>query len=269
MLKQRIITGIILLIGMCTALFWATDDIWTILCGVLALLILWEYARLQKMSVNTIKIYLLLSSIIGLWLFLSKAQAPDFIHIFILFFWLLIVPLQLKWQWHIKQTLWQMALGWLMLIPFWQAMVWLRLGEQKHIWSFLALMALVWVADIGAYIFGRLWGKRKLAPSISPGKSWEGAVGGVLSVWIYLALVTHWGLFPAYSAIYWYIPIGLVLTAVSIEGDLLESLFKRHAQVKDSSRLLPGHGGVYDRTDSLIAVLSVVSSGLALGAPSL
>lgn len=269
MLKQRIITGIILLIGMCAMLFWASADVWAIFSGAITLLILWEYARLQKMSITGIKVYLLLSVIIGLWLFLSQIVVPDVVHIAILFFWLIAVPLRLKYTRAIPWIPWKALLGWLMFIPFWRAMLVLRPSADGAYWSILALMGLVWVADIGAYIVGRLCGKHKLAPQISPGKSWEGAVGGAIGVLIYLFAITRMDIFTHYAQWWIILPIGLILTAVSIEGDLLESLFKRQAEVKDSSRLLPGHGGVYDRTDSLIAVLSVVASCLALGAPPL
>jgi phosphatidate cytidylyltransferase len=134
----------------------------------------------------------------------------------------------------------------------------------------LSIMALVWVADIFAYTFGRIFGGKwitqKLAPSISPGKSWEGALGGLLGV-LLLAFVWLWAdsefLFDSKSMYailfarhYWLMPIAVLLLGVmSITGDLLESLFKRSAGVKDSSGLLPGHGGVLDRVDALLPVL--------------
>ena len=131
----------------------------------------------------------------------------------------------------------------------------------------LSILALVWAADIGGYVFGRalggkLTGGRKLAPSISPGKTWEGAVGGFVSV---LLVGAVWAGFDAsshtlYSALWqrgliWFLAGLAFLTAMSIVGDLIESLVKRAAGVKDSSRLLPGHGGVLDRIDALLPTL--------------
>ena len=127
----------------------------------------------------------------------------------------------------------------------------------------LSILMIVWLADIGAYFAGRAFGKRKLAPAISPGKTWEGGVGGLCAV-IVAAVVVVW-LIPLEDNIAWriyvrYGPVamlaGLVLlVALSIVGDLLESKLKRRRGFKDSSNLLPGHGGVLDRIDSLIPVL--------------
>jgi phosphatidate cytidylyltransferase len=127
----------------------------------------------------------------------------------------------------------------------------------------LSVMAIVWVADIGAYFAGKAFGKRKLAPSISPGKSWEGAIGGWLAVILIAAVTTA---IPQFGETFapkvqykwgWigFIMIMTLLVIASIVGDLFESQLKRRAGVKDSSNLLPGHGGVLDRIDALIPAL--------------
>jgi phosphatidate cytidylyltransferase len=128
-------------------------------------------------------------------------------------------------------------------------------------WLLLAAMALVWVADIAAYFTGRAFGKRKLAPAISPGKTWEGVAGAVVGVMIYGAVVLN------FSPLAGNVPLAapllvlllLVLTAVSVMGDLFESLLKRQAGIKDSSNLLPGHGGVLDRIDALTSTLPLAA----------
>jgi phosphatidate cytidylyltransferase len=134
----------------------------------------------------------------------------------------------------------------------------------------LSVLSIVWIADIGAYFAGKMFGKHKLAPSISPGKSWEGAIGGWLAVMLAATIVimgwptadifavrlhAAWGWLGAWSML-------SLIVAASIVGDLFESQLKRRAGVKDSSALLPGHGGVLDRIDSLIPVLplAVLSS---------
>jgi phosphatidate cytidylyltransferase len=131
----------------------------------------------------------------------------------------------------------------------------------------LSVMAIVWIADIGAYFSGKAFGKRKLAPSISPGKSWEGAIGGALAV---LAL-TSASVFSAalqdtfaahlQRSLGWVgmLAVLLVVVAASVVGDLFESMLKRRAGMKDSSNLLPGHGGVLDRIDALIPVLPLAA----------
>jgi phosphatidate cytidylyltransferase len=127
----------------------------------------------------------------------------------------------------------------------------------------LYMLTLVWLADIGAYFSGRKFGKRKLAPSISPGKTWEGVYGGVLVnlIWILLVfwLIDGWGigLLP-------FVMIGIATVAISVVGDLFESVLKREAGVKDSGQLLPGHGGVLDRIDSVIAATPVFVSGFMI-----
>jgi phosphatidate cytidylyltransferase len=117
----------------------------------------------------------------------------------------------------------------------------------------------VWLADIAAYFFGRTFGKRKLAPSISPGKTWEGAIGGGVAVVVYgfmLAPQLPGKLSANYGLL---LLVLIVLVAISIIGDLFESLLKRQAGLKDSSNVLPGHGGVLDRIDSLTSTLPLVA----------
>jgi phosphatidate cytidylyltransferase len=145
---------------------------------------------------------------------------------------------------------------------------WLALYQAKIMGTafLLSCLALVWIADIAAYFAGRRWGRRKLAPTISPGKSWEGVVGGMLAVQLFafawLALAAQWPLLEGsvFAALlqhgYPLLVLGLLfLTAMSVVGDLIESLIKRSAGAKDSSQLLPGHGGVLDRMDALLPTL--------------
>jgi len=142
------------------------------------------------------------------------------------------------------------AVGFLVIVP---AAVALAVLPPVEV---LAVLVLVWIADTAAYFVGRAWGRRKLAPSISPGKSWEGAFGGVVAAVAYAIICGTflWGnAWPAYLA------AAVVLAAISIVGDLFESAAKRQAGVKDSGTLLPGHGGILDRIDSATAVLPVAA----------
>jgi phosphatidate cytidylyltransferase len=145
---------------------------------------------------------------------------------------------------------------------------WLAIFQSKQVGInfMLSIFALVWIADIAAYFAGKAFGRRKLAPSLSPGKSWEGVWGGVLGVWVLAlcwVLADQQALFDSPSIfsllmtqgwVYFLLSITF-LTAMSVVGDLLESMVKRHAGVKDSSQLLPGHGGVLDRVDALLPTL--------------
>jgi phosphatidate cytidylyltransferase len=151
-------------------------------------------------------------------------------------------------------------------------LAWLALAQARLVGVnfLLSVMVLVWVADIGAYFAGRAWGGRfsrtKLAPSISPGKSWEGVWGGMAGV-LALALAWAWAdaaWQPSVASFYtrlaaqgwWLLAVAMVfMAAMSVVGDLVESLIKRSAGVKDSSGLLPGHGGVLDRVDALLPTL--------------
>lgn len=149
------------------------------------------------------------------------------------------------------------AAGFLVILP---AALALALLEPAEI---LAVLVLVWIADTAAYFVGRSLGRRKLAPSISPGKTWEGAAGGLGGALIYAVLLgAFWG--PAWWA---YLAIAAVLTVLSIIGDLFESAAKRQAGVKDSGTLLPGHGGIMDRIDSATATLPVCALLLSLPNP--
>jgi phosphatidate cytidylyltransferase len=133
----------------------------------------------------------------------------------------------------------------------------------------LSVMALVWIADIGAYFSGKAFGKRKLAPTISPGKSWEGAIGGGIAVLLLSTLAIVFGgalladtfVVRLQASLGWVATFAIlvVITAASVVGDLYESQLKRRAGVKDSSKLLPGHGGVLDRIDALVPVLPLAA----------
>ena len=151
-----------------------------------------------------------------------------------------------------------------MLVGAWVAIVEL---QARSPWLVLAAMAVVWIADTAAYFTGRKFGRRKLAPSISPGKSWEGVCGGLAAVALYaLALVPFAGAGratrdgrPRSSVIALGAVFVVLLAAVSVVGDLFESMLKRQAGVKDSGALLPGHGGVLDRIDALLSAMPLAA----------
>jgi len=156
-------------------------------------------------------------------------------------------------------------MGWLVLIPPWLACIYLKQSENGS-WLILMLVLLVAAADIGAYFSGRALGKHKLAPRVSPGKTWEGVAGGLLFVFLVaLLLKLSFGLREWQALMIVMLPAALV----SVVGDLLESMLKRYRGIKDSSQLLPGHGGVLDRIDGLVAAAPVFSLSIMISGWSL
>ena len=174
-------------------------------------------------------------------------------------FWLLLVPFWLRCKWRLTGVPGVMV-GFLVLLPAWAALVQLRtLGP----WPLLAILALVWVADSAAYFFGSHFGRHKLAVTISPGKTWEGALGAAATVLVYGLVMRQ--VFGLHHSPLWLWLLGLpVMTALSIVGDLFESLLKRQVGLKDSSNILPGHGGVLDRIDSQTSTLPLLMLALIL-----
>ena len=171
--------------------------------------------------------------------------------------WLFVVPTLLMTGWKVVDRPWLMALvGWAVLVPTGLAMLDLRAINP---WILLLVMGLVAAADISAYFAGRKFGKRKLAPSISPGKTWEGVVGAMLGVSIYIVAVWRFSPLNQHEVL----PILLLASwwwvGLAVIGDLFESAIKRQAGVKDSGALLPGHGGLLDRIDALTSTLPLAA----------
>jgi phosphatidate cytidylyltransferase len=177
-------------------------------------------------------------------------------------FWILFVPAWLRGQWRPRSPLVLAIVGWLVLVAAWVAIVEL---QARSPWLALAAMALVWVADIAAYFAGRAFGRHKLAPAISPGKTWEGVYGALTAVALYAVALVPFASRAGYRgeisavAVGAWLLLALALAALSIAGDLFESLQKRQAGVKDSGTLLPGHGGVLDRIDALLPALPLAA----------
>jgi phosphatidate cytidylyltransferase len=174
--------------------------------------------------------------------------------------WLAVVPTWLLVGWKVEQPLLMALVGWVVLVPTGLAMQDLRDGHPTWL---LGMMGLVWMADIAAYFVGRRFGKHKLAPSISPGKTWEGVAGAMLGVTAYVLVA--WS-FSGFKLVI--LPVLLVASwcwvALAVFGDLFESAIKRQAGVKDSGALLPGHGGLLDRGDALTSTLPLAALAVLL-----
>lgn len=274
MLKTRVITAIVLLIGFSLALFQLPPPAWAWLVAVVCGLAGWEWARLCGGAALLARGYGLLVALLAmllsrLWLdesghLLARAVAPA-VALFAaaILFWLTLVPVWLRLRWRLRQLPLGLLLGLLLILPPAMALCLIRAESP---WMLLAAMAVVWVADIAAYFSGRAFGRHKLAPNISPGKTWEGVCGAIFGVWASAASVLWWhdAARPAWAWLM-YALLLFALTALSVIGDLFESLMKRQAGMKDSSGLLPGHGGVLDRIDSLTSTLPFVGLALVLG----
>ncbi len=262
MLKQRILTALVLLPLVLGMLFFASKDLWALFSGLIVLLTLWEYSRMSGMSKQERTPYLVGTGLFMLLAFLGNWRLPELAYWVVLLFWFVVVPVWLKRKWRLQGGWQAYATGWLLMLPFWFALLILH-HSIKYTWELLVMVGLVWVADIGAYFCGKKFGRTKMAPTISPGKTWEGAWGGLVCVLVYMTLAQAMG-WLTYGSWWKLMVLSTILTAMSIGGDLLESWFKRSAGMKDSSRLLPGHGGVFDRVDSLIAVLSFCTLDILL-----
>jgi phosphatidate cytidylyltransferase len=249
--KTRVATAVPLIAGFLAALYLAPGGIWIGLTGLILLLAAWEWADMA--GLGRLHGFLYASLVCAASISIAVV-APDLPLPYYpaLAFWLL-APLLLARGIPIRPAAIQLLLGAVILIPTHLGIVGLRAESPGLL---LVVVGIVVIADSAAYFSGRRFGRRKLAPSISPGKTWEGAIGAWLAVTAY-ALAVHFlapdtcgmDCLPQALAAFW------ALFGLSVLGDLFESALKRQAGIKDSGNLLPGHGGVLDRIDSLTAVL--------------
>jgi phosphatidate cytidylyltransferase len=275
LLRTRVITAVLVLLVLLGMLFFASGLAWSVFVLAIALAACWEWSRMCGFGARGQAAFLVASGAGGgvLWLLYSRAEAgfmdaASVAFVLAALFWIVAAPLWLARKARPGPIACALA-GWLVVWPTWFAFVVLRDASP---WLFLAIAALVWVADIAAYFAGHRFGRRKLAPAISPGKSWEGVYGGLAGVAAYgiaLSIVTHaWAtplsrLFEPAQGLP-VIAAMLALAGLSVVGDLLESWMKRGAGLKDSSGLLPGHGGILDRIDALTSTLPVAAFALSL-----
>ncbi len=273
MLKQRIITAVILAPIVVAAILLVPATGFNLIALAIFTLAAWEWADLSGFS----SVYRIVYALLFIGFCIAPYQLALSIWEYALWFamavwlcaliWVIRFPASIQWW---GGRLQRAILGLAILIPAWLAMVYLKQAREGGM-LVLMLLLIIWGADIGAYFSGRAWGKVKLAPLVSPGKTWAGALGGLASAtlicWCVASfsglmnpgLLWHWGGFGL---------LALITAAVSILGDLTVSMVKRHRGVKDSGNLLPGHGGLLDRIDSLVAglplyCLLVVKLGLS------
>lgn len=272
MLKQRIITALIIGPLFLLGLFATTALGFSLFLALIVTIAGWEWSQIAGYKTPVSK--LLYAVFVALALYLSYPASAQLILGMAGLWWALALYLILNFP--ASKTLWEprwfrTVAGFFVLVPAWKALVSLRLGvvseapDVSTVWLILYIFLVVWCADIGAYFAGKNFGRRKLLPKVSPGKSVEGVMGGLVAVSVLpFAAMPLLQISPAQTMILWMITLSTAL--VSVLGDLLESLGKRVAEIKDSSQILPGHGGILDRIDSVTAagpifVLLAIATG--------
>jgi phosphatidate cytidylyltransferase len=275
MLKQRVITGVIMALAFLAAIFFLSLQGLAVVFGIIVALGGWEWSRLagwEAPSLRILYVVVLLAAMGILYGYCQlggspgKEQVQPVLGLACL--WWAIALLWLK-GFPASAALWgnlfmRSLMGLLILVPAWVAAVFL-LSLPRGGMLMVAMIVVVVAADIGAYFTGKSLGKHKLAPEVSPGKTWEGFWGGMLGC--FLLAVLAWSLLPAsfdHVGLTSVITVFVSTALVSVVGDLVVSMVKRNIGVKDSGNLLPGHGGLLDRLDSICGAAPVFTLGLLL-----
>ncbi len=257
MFNARLVTAFTLLAACIAALLLLPNRWWAVLLLLVLAVAAWEWGALAgiKLAQRWLYVGLVLGSacVIGLIAESAGGIAQQRAWMETAFygastaFWLLLALPWLTRQWHVQSPLALGAAGWMVLVPAWLAVARMQSEPER----LLTILWIVWIADTAAYLAGRTWGRHRMAPKVSPAKTWEGVAGACAAVAVYYVVLS----ILVSDGRWWHGWSGAVLfagvTLMSIVGDLFESWIKRQAGVKDSGALLPGHGGVLDRLDSV------------------
>ena len=267
-LRQRIITALIMAPIALAGVFLLPELGFSLFIGAVLLVSAWEWANLGGLAGIPRYLY---AAFCGLLLLAATYLPPLPLLTLGLVWWLLALLLVMTYPGSrriLQHRSVVLLMGLVVLVPAWVAMRELKgfdegfaRGFDEANYLILFLFLIIWSADIGAYVIGRAWGRSRLAPAVSPGKSWVGVLGGVMAALVVATLITLW---KGYPTLYSLEGLGLlflvvVLAKVSVLGDLTVSMFKRHRDIKDSSSLLPGHGGFLDRIDSLLSAAPILA----------
>jgi len=265
MLRQRVITAVVFGIALLVVLLWLPPRVAISIFALAVLVGAWEWSALAGFASAATRIAYVCSVALAMavvWRFTSQGgQLESMLWItaawwLVAFLWVTLAPTS-----HSRVTV--ATSGLLVLVPAWVAIAHLFLQAVQGIsvpgsQLVLFLLLLVWAADIGAFFAGRSFGRLKLAPRVSPAKTWEGVLGGVAAAAVVAAIGAWWFDLPRVA----FLSLCLAVALISIVGDLTESMFKRYAGLKDSGSVFPGHGGVLDRIDSVTAAAPVFLLGL-------
>jgi phosphatidate cytidylyltransferase len=280
--KQRLITALILAPLALAAVFYLPLLGFALFVACAFLLAAWEWAAFCGMDTTAARASFTLGS--ALWFGLCYQALPANLHwpvqsnafaehslLVGVAWWLVAVLLVLSFsrtrQWWQDNKLLKILMGWCTLVPAFAAILLVRAVNYEQstftgAWLIFALLGLVWAADIGGYVIGKPFGKRKLLPAVSPGKTLEGFAGGMLFVMLLVTGIAASLSWP--EGFGWWYPAAIILTLLAVFGDLSESMFKRVAGLKDSGSVFPGHGGILDRIDSLTATAPLFAIFVAL-----
>jgi len=257
MLRQRVITALILAALVIGAIFWLPQRITAAVITLLMLAAAWEWAAFTGLKHALPRLgYVAFIAAVMAFVWSQGVDSPraDQLLPAALIWWSVALIWVISLPTHVNRASAALA-GVLVLVPAWLALM--RLHQEAPHWLFFLLLLVV-AADVGAYFAGRAFGRHKLAPKVSPGKTWEGVGGGVAATALLAVIGTMF--FEVSMAAF--IAVCAMVVVASIIGDLTESMFKRHAGLKDSGTLLPGHGGLMDRIDSVTAAAPVFLFGM-------
>lgn len=270
MLRDRLLTAAVLVPLFVWAILALPIEGLAILFALLTLGGAWEWTAMMGLKKKIFRFsYLIIVALLFVLAWSAIQQQQDLMWVFYLAatWWLLALLLVVRFprisSWWSGSLVMKMLFGLLILVPTWVSLVSMSAHSDYGSTFVMLLLVIIWGADSGAYFAGRRFGKRKLAPNVSPGKSWEGVAGALLTV-LLLALLGAYILELEQSVWLKFLLLSLVIVMISILGDLTESMFKRQAGVKDSGNILPGHGGILDRIDSITAAAPCFWLGMVL-----
>lgn len=256
MLKQRVITAVVAALVLLLVLFVVPESVTRVVIALLFLAGAWEWSGFlgaggtERTGFVVTVAVLILPHLAGL----TSGLDLRLVFTIALVWWIAALLWTFAYPTPVPKLVAWLA-GVLVLVPAYVAVDWLY---RQNVWLLLLALAPVWVADIGAYFAGKAFGRVKLAPSISPGKTWEGVIGGVAAVALLVLLENRLFGIPLAG----FLPLCLAVGMISVIGDLTVSIFKRNAGVKDSGKLFPGHGGFLDRADGIMAATPLFALGL-------
>ena len=269
MLKQRIITALILAPLVIWGIFALPNDGFVAFVALITILGAWEWSRLsglQALAGRLAFVAVVAVLLVVLWkLLLTDVAAVQLMLLVASGGWLLALAGLFYYRKNsvsnINQPLLKLLVGLIILLGPFIALTTLRNNPEYGASFVMYMLMLIWIADSAAYFAGRQWGKNKLLVNVSPGKSWEGVMGALLASVIFAIIAGNWFDLTQASLVV-FVALSMIVVVFSIAGDLVESLFKRQVNLKDSGQLLPGHGGILDRIDSLTAAAPVFVAGL-------